>query len=199
MSSNLSRIFIGSTLAALFCACTTFPTIDNMSEVDTSDERVVIADIKIQGTQVSEWVGPSYSISSMTFSKNIDIEDNKLQLTRYTGSITNDFIQSQGGTFKIKGPKKPFYFLGITAFSSAAFIIQQASLYPFPIKIPPKVGDCEYLGTILIKKDGELFQVTIEDQFNQRKGELQQLVKGCILTKNLGQSLASNTEVKNDK
>ncbi|HVE13901.1 MAG TPA: hypothetical protein VNI01_10940 [Elusimicrobiota bacterium] len=174
----------------LLSSCSSFHQIKDISNLN-SDEKVIVGEVELVGTKVSDWVRGIYAGSNLVFDYKLKFRNGKLFLRAHSGQDLNEGMSgfgSKGGVFHVGVKNRPVYLVGIRSTST---IVLANSIYLFPILVSIKPSDnrCEYVGTVVIEKASKGMSVEVRDDFEKSKEKYSGLVNGCNLTKNLAAKL----------
>ena len=175
-------------LAATVLGCASSRTLAGTPAAHTG--RVIVGRLIVDGAPASEWVsGGSYSGAELVVDDHISVRDDRAVLEATSaGAPGTPFtsIGAKGGPIHFGAGDGPVYLLGLRV-ARALVVVGTTSVFPILARIPERVGSCDYVGTIHLRREGDTTRATVADDYESDAAALARGVGHCTPTKNLAQ------------
>lgn len=187
---EISRIVMIMALEFSFVACSPYHQVRSVAALPTKDHRVVIGRIDVVGSPVSDWVTGIYLGAELALTDKPPFNEKGIFTPNLlSGDDLSDGFSElgpTGGSLRTALPSDATYFIGLRV-SSTVLLVNSFYVFPFLVRVPPKKGECEYIGTIRVQYDWNKQSVRsqVVDQWGRESGELAAEVDGCRPIKNL--------------
>jgi hypothetical protein len=172
VSPSLARAVGLLAFAGALLGCSSLTrSVENVSQLKP-DEKVIIGDVRFEDGTLSDFVQGIFMWGKLTFGDDLP------GAAAETGMID---VASKGGVFAVAVPRdRPIFVTGIWAHSTI-FIVNIATTLPFYFKIAPTTNACEYVGTFVVRKEGQRVIATVVDTYDLHKTIYAGHVGGCAL------------------
>ncbi len=146
----------------------------------------MVVEVITEGGSIADWVGGVYLGSNIVVDGALPTEGNRVVFDAYTGHEvdSNDF-GSDGGVVSFGAGPGAMYVLGIRA-SSTVFLANTMTFLPMVVRVPPRVGRCEYAGTVHYRGPENYH---LRDEFDAHRARISRSVSGCSIQPNIGKAL----------
>ena len=172
------------TLVLVGCGSSQFHSIRNASEVKAG-ERILVGEVRVEGGDLAQWVSGVYLGSVVVMNdESVAAEGASPWWATTVGTdVEDDRFSRSGGPFVVAAPRTRVFLIGVRVYANA--VIGTSRLLLTPVEIPASGSSCAYIGTIVLRPEGESFAVDLKDEFElfrQRSAKL----PGCRLERALG-------------
>jgi hypothetical protein len=183
-ASSLSKIPALWVLAfvALSGGCSPFKHVSDVSKLK-NHQRVIIGSITLEDGKLSDWVDGLGGVGHVRFNERLylDIRD------RFHGESARGAapLADTGGIFRVSVAKNRMTFLIDVYVLSTYIVANLNTTLPMLFKLPPSANTCDYVGTFVMRKEGDRIVTEVFDTYDRDKAMLASHVKGCDLKKTM--------------
>jgi hypothetical protein len=141
------------------------------------NEKIVVCDFRIEGGDISDWVPGLLTGAQAGFADGLPGTAHR------SGSGPN--LKKDGGIFFVAVPADTTVFLSGISASSTNFVQNMWTHLPFEYELPKTGNQCEYVGTFMIRKEGDRIFADVLDLYDRDKHVFESYVAGCDLRKSI--------------
>jgi hypothetical protein len=154
--------------------------------------RILIGRLVVDGAPASEWVdGGAYAGADLVVDDQVVVRDGRAILESTSSDAPRQpftSVGARGGPIHFGVWDGPAYVLGLRV-SRTLVALATTSVFPILVRVPDRVGSCDYIGTIHLHRDGSTTRATVVDDYDEDAAVLARGIGRCVPTKNLAQIL----------
>lgn len=186
------------TAALAFCAgCAHRGQTLDVSELEPS-QKIIVGDVRLEGGDLDQWVQGAFQGATLVLDYELPTFNRKVRVTPLlsTGKFAhfvlptsvdpqkNSLDERSGGAFRIGIENRNAYLISVYV-RSTLFLAQVATVFPLYVWIQPSSHRCEYIGTLVLRRENEQTIVRVMDDYEQFQSDKPSFVTGCALNKSL--------------
>jgi hypothetical protein len=186
----LARSVVAFLAAVGLLACASFHDRTGATS-DRGTGRVIIGRLVIDGAPASDWVsGGAYSGAELVVDDHVAVRDQRAVLASTSSNspgVPFVSIGATGGPIHFGAGSGVVYLLGLRV-SRALVIFGTSSVFPILARIPDQRGQCDYIGTIHLRREDDTTRATVVDDYERDAPALARAVGRCRPSKNIART-----------
>ncbi len=183
---TVRNALLAITLTAMGCGSSKFHSVRDVSELK-NNERVLVGEVRVEEGDLSQWVPGLYIGSVVVMNDEAATSGgNPWWATTVGTDVEDERFGRSGGVFVTAAPRTRVFMIGVRVYATAV-VVGTNRLLQVPVEIPAAGPACAYIGTIVLRPEGEAFFADLRDEFELFKQRQRSAVlRGCKLERLLG-------------